>query len=193
MTLPRDAEVLAQFPQSPAMALMRKGGSAFLLVNFDVMDTNWPFENSFMIFCYNATTYLGSDMDSGQDNSLRVGQPITLAGFSPNLSGKLSGPGFDGKTIRSDGSGAFRYPGTDRAGLYRLAVPARAPAFFAVNLLDAQESHIDPLKQVTLSGVPVKASSAQRAGNLELWPYLAMLALLLACAEWVIYNHRAKL
>ncbi len=58
LRLPRDAEVLAEFGESPAIALLRRHGSTFLLVGFDVLASNWPFEPSFVLFCYNALNYL---------------------------------------------------------------------------------------------------------------------------------------
>ncbi|MHC4627829.1 MAG: vWA domain-containing protein, partial [Planctomycetota bacterium] len=44
MNLPRDAEVLAEFNETPALALLRRNGSVFLLAGFDILQTNWPFE-----------------------------------------------------------------------------------------------------------------------------------------------------
>ncbi|UCF17127.1 MAG: VWA domain-containing protein, partial [Phycisphaerales bacterium] len=54
MVLPRDADVLAEFNETPAIAVVRRNGSVFLLVGFDVLQSNWPFEPGFVLFCYNA-------------------------------------------------------------------------------------------------------------------------------------------
>ncbi len=60
LELPRDAEVLAEFNESPAVAVLHRRGGTFLLVNFDILQSNWPFEPSFVLFCYNALSYLGA-------------------------------------------------------------------------------------------------------------------------------------
>jgi hypothetical protein len=194
LTLPRDAEVLAEFAKTPAIAIVRKEGSLFLLVNFDLMDSNWPFEPSFVMFCYNATGYLGMEVEQNQDMMLNVGQPITMSGLAPGAKGKMAGPGVEDHDITADPSGAFRFAGTDRAGVYLLRPADKPPTAFAVNLLDERESFIEPAHQVNLMGQTIQAqNSGARLGNLELWPFLAALALLLVCVEWLIYNARAKL
>ena len=194
LDLPRDAEVLAEFKDSPAIALVRKEGSLYLLVGFDMMEGNWPFEPSFVMFCYNATSFLGMEVEQNQDTMLSVGQPITMSGLSPGTTGRIEGPGVENHPITSDASGAFRFAATDRAGVYLLKPADKPPTAFAVNLLDDRESFIEPAHQVNLVGQTVQAQDAGKAlANLELWPYLAALALLLVCAEWLIYNARAKL
>jgi hypothetical protein len=192
--LPRDAEVLADFSNTPAIALVRKEGSQFLLVNFDLMDSNWPFEPSFVMFCYNATGYMGVEVEQSQETMLSVGQPITMSGLAPATKGRILGPGLDAREIAADPSGAFRFAGTDRTGVYVLTPAGKTPTAFAVNLLDDRESFIQPAPAVDLMGQTVKAQDpGKRTDNLELWPFLAALALLLVCAEWLIYNKRAKL
>jgi hypothetical protein len=194
LTLPRDAEVLAEFAKAPAIAIVRKEGSLLLLVNFDLMDSNWPFEPSFVMFCYNATGYLGTEVEQNQDTMLSVGQPITMSGLAPGAKGRISGPGIEDRDIAADASGAFRFAGTDRAGVYVLRPADKPPTAFAVNLLDERESFIEPAHQVNLMGQTVQAQEGgARLANLELWPFLAALALLLVCAEWLIYNAKAKL
>ena len=194
LTLPRDAEVLAEFAKTPAIALVRKEGSLFLLVNFDLMDSNWPFEPSFVMFCYNATGYLGMEVEQNQDTMLSVEQPITMSGLAPGTKGRIAGPGVEDHDIAADASGAFRFAGTDHVGVYLLKPADKPPTAFAVNLLDERESFIEPANQVNLMGQTVQAQDGgSRLGNLELWPFLAALALLLVCAEWFIYNKRAKL
>jgi len=194
LTLPRDAEVLAEFGQSPAIALLRKAGTTVLLVGFDVMDTNWPFEPGFVMFLYNATGYLGMEDQQDTAPALKVGDPITAAGFPPGLEADISGPGTSSLRIFADPSGTLRFPGTGLAGLYTLTPQDRPLRRFAVNILDDKESHIAPAASVDLSGTIVAAQEGvTRKGNLEIWPYLAMAALVLACLEWFVYNSRARL
>jgi len=66
--LPRDAEVLAEFSDSPAIALLHRNGGTFLLVGFNPMDTNWPFEPGFVMFCYNAINYRNVRADDPLDS-----------------------------------------------------------------------------------------------------------------------------
>ena len=192
MTLPRDAELLAQFNDAPAMAVLRKQGTLMLLVPFDVMDSNWPFEPGFPVFWENVLQYMAADSDTSQDSALNVGQPIVASGFGPGEKVKLNAPQVQGATLQADPGGSVRYARTDLCGLYALQGEG-VTLPYAVNLLDEQESHIEPARELAISGQPIAATDPSKArSNLELWPYLVMLGLLLACVEWVVYNARAK-
>ncbi|MDY7010936.1 MAG: VWA domain-containing protein [Planctomycetota bacterium] len=194
MSLPRNAEVLAEFTETPAIAIVRKGGSAMLLVGFDAMETNWPFEPGFVMFCYNSIHYLGLEIGRERRGMLEVGQAVTIEGLPPETDVEIAGPDFSARKIKTDASGVFRYPGTDRAGVYRVVVGENQPKYFAVNLLDADESNIEPVREIVLSGRTVKAEKGSpRQSNVPLWPWLAAIALALVCLEWFVYNSKVRL
>ena len=193
MELPRDAAVLAEFGVCPAMALVRRRGSAFLLVAFDVMQTNWPFEPGFVMFCYNATTFLGLEAGERPRSDLKVGEAIAVRAGGQKTA-TVTAPDGRIETLTADGSGAFRYPRTDRVGVYRVDVPDYPTAYCAVNILDERESNIAPADEILLSTGTLQAQSAEpRRTNQELWPWLALAALALVCVEWLVYNSKVRL
>jgi hypothetical protein len=197
MILPRDADVLAEFNETPALALVRRNGSVFLLAGFDVLQSNWPFEPGFVLFCYNAAGFLGMQLGGGQEMNLKVGEPIVVDGLDGQITAQIDGPDFSGIEIKSSVSGSLRFPGTDRAGTYRLSIgePAKGgDRFFAVNLLDPKESSIEPVREIVLSGQQVQAEEQELSrANLPLWPFLVGLALVLVCLEWIIYNYKVRI
>ncbi|MBN2593254.1 MAG: VWA domain-containing protein [Sedimentisphaerales bacterium] len=194
MILPRDAEVLAEFNETPALALLRRNGSVFLLAGFDVLQSNWPFEPSFVLFCYNAAGFLGMQLGGDRDMNLKVGEPIVVEGLNSQITTQIDRPDFSGTEIRSSASGSLRFPGTDRAGTYRLNIGEQPVRFFAVNLLDSKESNIEPQRQIVLSGQEVQAEERELSrANLSLWPFLIGLALILVCLEWIIYNRKVRI
>ena len=194
MILPRDADVLAEFNETPAIALVRRNGSEFLLAGFDVLQSNWPFEPGFVLFCYNAAGFLGMQLGGGQEMNLKVGEPIVVEGLDGQITAQIDGPDFSGTEIRSSASGSLRFPGTGRAGTYRLSIGEQPARFFAVNLLDPKESNIEPQRQIVLSGKPVQAEeSGLSRANLPLWPFLVGMALVLVCLEWIIYNRKVRI
>jgi len=194
MILPRDADVLAEFNETPALAQVRRNGSVFLLVGFDVLQTNWPFEPGFVLFCYNAASFLGTQLGQGRDANLQVGQPIVVDGLKGETSAQINGPGFSGSEIKAGSSGSLRFPGTDRIGLYSLSITDQKPRLFAVNLLNQKESNIEPEREILLSGQPVEAEERDVSrANLPLWPFLVGLALVLVCLEWIIYNRKVRI
>ena len=196
LSLPRDAEVLAEFSRAPAIALLRKRGATALTVAFDPLESNWPYEPSFVMFLYNATAFLGMEDSPESVAMLKVGEPITASPFAPGQEATIHVPGLGPRTVLADPSGTFRFAGTTRAGLYTLQPRgANQPGLnFAVNMMDDQESFIAPAGALQLGVNTVAAlDGAARRNNLELWPWLVAVVLLLVCAEWFIYNSRARL
>jgi hypothetical protein len=194
MTVPRDADVLAEFNETPALVLVRRHGSVFLLAGFEVLQTNWPFEPGFVLFCYNAVTFLGAEAGQKHQINLRVGDPIVIDGLTPGVTARISGPHLSDAEVTATPAGSVRFGGNDRVGLYSVAAPDEPIRTFAVNLLDAGESDIQPLREIVMSGELVQASEqpVSRA-NLPLWPWLVGVALVLACFEWLVYNKKVSI
>jgi len=194
LELPRDAEVLAEFTESPALALLRREGSTFLMSGFDVLQSNWPFEPGFVLFCYNAMNFLAAQVDGGEQRDLNVADPITIDNVPAETTVAITRPDGSQAEVTAGPGETVRFPATYRTGVYGVAVPDEPQRFYAVNLLDADESNIEPVDEMAMSSVTVAAQgqSVQRA-NVPLWPALALIALILACVEWVVYNLKVRI
>ncbi|MBP7052322.1 MAG: VWA domain-containing protein [Phycisphaerae bacterium] len=194
LVLPRDAEVLAEFNESPALALLKRHGSTYLIAGFDILQSNWPFEPSFVLFCYNALSFLGAQAGDGRRHGLAVGEPIAIEDVPEHAVLAVTCPDGTEVQVTSDPSGAVRFPGTYRVGVYAARMPERPPQFFAVNLLEPQESRIEPRDKIEFAGVAVAAQEqgVQRA-NVPLWPLLVLAALVFVCVEWLAYNLKIRI
>jgi hypothetical protein len=194
LELPRDAEVLAEFNESPALALVRRQGSTYLLAGFDILQSNWPFEPSFILFCYNAVSFLGAQVGSGGRHELAVGEPIAIEGVPAETALTLTRPDATTAALTPDPGGTVRFPGTQRVGVYTVQAPGQPGRRYAVNLLDAEESRVEPQDEIKFSSVAVAAQEQmiQRA-NVPLWPPLVLAALVLVCLEWLAYNLKVRI
>ncbi|HLJ97781.1 MAG TPA: hypothetical protein VKU02_31760, partial [Gemmataceae bacterium] len=76
-----------------------------------------------------------------------------------------------------------------RIGVYRVAWGGEWQRSFAVNLLDADESNIEPRTAIHIGAEQV-VSDQERRQPRELWKWFVLLALGLLVAEWYIYNRR---
>ncbi|MGH2272372.1 vWA domain-containing protein [Anaerohalosphaeraceae bacterium U12dextr] len=194
LQIPRDAEILAEFTQGPAISVLRRQGSVFILTAFDVLATNWPFEPGFVLYCYNAMQYLAAQASAETDGSLRPGEPIIVEGLPAQTETTVSGPGIESLKLTATDAGLVRLPAAEHAGLYRMDFAGREPKYFAVNLNDEQESRIEPVKTLTLSGREIQAQTKPLSrANLPLWPYLVLAALGLCLLEWWVYTGKMKL
>ena len=194
MNLPRDAEVLAEFDQTPAIGLIQKSNSTFILVGFDVMESNWPFEPGFVMFIYNSIAFLAENAGLMEKTELRAAEPVILEGFQAGTAGIFNGPGYENEEISATEGGKLRLPIMERVGLYQLEISDTASRTFAVNLLDREESSIQPHSELTLTGDEIKASDVEiKRFNLPIWPYLVAAVLLLVCVEWFVYNSKIRI
>ncbi|MBN1123482.1 MAG: VWA domain-containing protein [Sedimentisphaerales bacterium] len=194
MILPRDAEILAEFNETAAISLLQRKGSVFLLAGFDVLDTNWPFEPSFILFFYNSLAYLGMQVGAVEINQLATGDPILLEGLDAYKQVTIDGPDVSGQRIEVDPSGTARFANTDKVGVYTITLDEQNVQAFAVNLLDSHESNIEPAQELVLTGeiIQAEAEGSSRA-SVPLWPWLVLTALFLVCLEWLVYNSKVRI
>ena len=191
---PREARVLAQFNSGPAIVLTQSGAGTYVWVGFDCLKSNWPFEPSFVLFCYNVMDYLGMQVTDAHAAQLSVGDPILIRGLVPNTRAELSAPMRDDVTVTTDEQGSLRFPGTDRVGTYTVTLAGDVPKNFAVNLLNTDESCVTPRTDLVLSGqtVSAQATPVGRA-NHPLWPLGVIMALIFVCIEWWVYNSKMRI
>jgi hypothetical protein len=85
---------------------------------------------------------------------------------------------------------------TDQLGVYtveaiRQGQPTQSESF-AVNLFSPSESDIAP-RSASLGGQPLQTNAADEQQPLELWPWVALLALAILLLEWEQYHRRQRL
>jgi len=78
---------------------------------------------------------------------------------------------------------------TDQLGVYAINFEQRN-RYLAVNLLDPDESNIEPLRSVRLGSEEIEQSQQVRRQPRDLWKWLVVPALLFLMLEWYIYNRR---
>lgn len=152
-------------------------------------NTNWPLLPSFPLFLRNVLYTLGNISDGTGEEVLQPGQVKTLR---PDVSVdeiEIADP--EGKVQKlSRGSRAdFSYGDTKRVGVYRVAWDGQWQRSFAVNLLDTEESNIEPRTAIRIGAEQVVGDQEKRQPR-ELWKWLVLLALGILLAEWYIYNRR---
>jgi len=126
LELPRDADVLAEFNESPAIAFLRREGRDYLLVGFDVMQSNWPFEPGFVLFCYNALNFLGAQLGGAEPHELEVNEPIRIAEVPVESAATITGPDGSDVAVEPDADGTVRFPATQHVGVRKRAGSSRS-------------------------------------------------------------------
>jgi Mg-chelatase subunit ChlD len=190
MELPARAIKLVEGETTQVMALVSSGGSRFLIVAFDLYESNWPLQLGFPVFIYNAIQYLASSVTMGPSQSAHPGEALPIP-VPPGVD-KLTVRRPDGRseTLPSQDRQAVYYSDTRRLGVYRVEPAMKGHEAFAVNLLNSNESNIRPVHDFKIGTDQIAASQAIRRENRPLWPWLLLGAMGVLLLEWYIYNRR---
>jgi hypothetical protein len=145
---------------------------------------------------YQALQYLalGSEMDvreaypPGATPTIPLGDIKRVAGDRKEI--RLNGPE-GSRTIKLPEAGEFVLPPLDRVGLYTLDVPVPGYDKLAVNLLDPNESNLIPSAQPPGDIGDTQVTTGR--ARVELWWWLAALAVPLLLVEWFVYTRRVHL
>jgi hypothetical protein len=181
----RETSVLFALPRRSFQDLVM----AFPLVNDRGMwTTNWNLKLSFPVFLRNVLYTLGNVSDSSSEENVQPGQVKVLRPDSAVDTIDVTDPAGARRSVRRGSGLEFAYQHTDRAGVYRASWPGGGRAF-TVNLLDAEESNVQPRDEVKLGEQQVVAGQA-RGQTYDTWKWVALGALVLLLLEWVIHNRR---
>ena len=191
-----DVVVLAEGSRSPLFLEVTRGSMRLLVLPFDPLDSNWPFQRSFVTFMVNAVEYLGMAGEAISESSYLPGTAITtrlpatasdivmnlpdggLERFQPLDPTQLSwGP------VRLSGVHLLRW-NTSSGG----EQDSRA---FAVNLLSEAEGDLRPAETVLARERDVKVAGRGGSAWTALWPWAIGMCLLVMMLEWWVYHRKA--
>ena len=194
MSLPREATVLAEFEDGPALVEIRRQGSLFVLAGFDVLQSNWPFDAGFLMFCYNVASYVGTANGAAEAAGLAVGQPLTLQAAPGIQEATVMIPGGGTQTFRSGPSGIVRFGGTTRVGVYRLAVKDGPEKTTPSTCWTGRKATWNRPRNSSSPARRSRPSRRRPAGPPRTsgpgWPWLG---LGLVLVEWYVYNLKVRL
>jgi len=201
------ATSLAISDKGPAIIEISTSDTRAIVVPFNPMASNWPFDVSFVVFNAAAMSYLGEDgAPGGSLRSVQPGQtysdrlPVGTARASLESPGGLSTaltPATDGRivygpipktgiyTVKFDGTPGPMDLKTDGGGVARV---------FTANLFDLAETDVRAAKEVPFASAVATAQERRDAkADHKLWPYLLLAALGVILVEWFIYNRKVHI
>jgi hypothetical protein len=199
-------QVLVEGTRSPLIVLHHEGRSTHLVVAFDIVQSTWPTSVTFPYFMYNALQFLaaGSDLsvrpsyapgDTPRISRLNLQQAAVLSGAGGGGLKKirLIGPDGGGRDLNVPADGDFVLPPLDHVGIYRTEPPIPQFDRIAVNLLDANESDLQPVDRGPVGDAVATGGAAPRR-RIDLWWWIVACGVTpLLLIEWWVYTRRAHL
>ncbi|MGH7173086.1 MAG: vWA domain-containing protein, partial [Gemmataceae bacterium] len=150
--------------------------------------TKWNLKLSFPVFLRNLLYTLGNVADAAAEENVQPGQIKTLRPDAAVKALDAIAPSRQRQTITRGAAGDFSYKNTDTVGVYEAAW-AGGQRRFAVNLLDADESDIQPRDAVKIGEQQLTAGQSRRQ-TYDIWKWIAVAALVLLVLEWAMYHRR---
>src|SRR6185369_15568950 len=158
-----------------------------IIVGFDLYKTDFPLRIAFPLILSNTLRWLHPAALDQSSLQLAAGQPILLPVAHGITSATVTTP--SGRTVKAPVTrGAVSFTETDEVGLYTLST-ARGDLRVAVNLMDADESNLEP-RPLPATTAPTGEAAAPIPLQRELWPLFVLIAVVLLVLEGFLYWRR---
>lgn len=198
------AQTIAVSDSGPAMFEVTTAETRAIVVPFDVANSSWPFDVSFVLFTAASINYLGDDAAYGVVG--RMVQPGSV--LSDRLpagaeSVEVKTPTGETQKLIPAADGRIVFGPVSKSGVYEVSwTGSSGPSDvrgsggriirpYAANLLDAAESDVAPQGEVSLASTVAQAESGQAIDAAKrLWPWLLLAALAVIMLEWFVYNRK---
>jgi Ca-activated chloride channel family protein len=178
----------------PILVAGQRAGFKFVALGFDVRESDLALRVAWPLFLMNTINWF-TDEDAGYISSFKTGEVwrIPVAGDTTRASLKTPSGVTEIVPVREGRAIVLG----EHAGFYELtpeAIPGGPPTqvtSFAANLLDSDESAIEPASEITVDGKSAGKLEGFHVGvRREIWIYLLLAALILTAIEWATYHRR---
>ncbi|MBL8761458.1 MAG: hypothetical protein JNL50_09170, partial [Phycisphaerae bacterium] len=198
------AVVLASTTSGASIVEARGADWRAVIVPWDLMESNWPFDVGFIVFTAQAVGYVGGSSGGVIGQSQMVQPGSILSDRLPTGAGSVTieSPAGESSTLEAAADGRVVFGPVRAMGFYRVSWAGSAgptdavrdgrnERFFAANLLDSRESDAASAETLELASRPVAAQDAlETKGTRKLWEWFLLGALAVVMLEWFVYNRK---
>jgi von Willebrand factor type A domain/Aerotolerance regulator N-terminal len=190
--VPPRMRLLETDKETSVLFALNRGSFTDLVLAFPLVKAKgeWPTKLSFPLFLWNVLYQLGNVSDSSAEESTTPGEVRIVRPDAPvkQIEVTIPGEGAAPQLVQRTPQGQFAVTNTERLGVYTAKWDGGEQTF-AVNLLDAEESNIEPREAVQVGATSLPAGPS-RGQPRETWKWWALAALLLLALEWIFYHRR---
>ncbi|MGC1379061.1 MAG: BatA domain-containing protein [Anaerolineales bacterium] len=190
--LPSWADALITADAGPLVFAGTVDSRRVAVVTFDLRESDLPLQVAYPILFSNLINDLVPPGAFDAAQPLHPGDSLSIAAQSGVDQVVVASPSNVAYTLTPGASG-YTFTATDELGYYAVNFITKGVSkaeYFAVNLFDPAESDIRVRPTIQVGRAAVTSAAPQKIGQLELWPWLAGLALLALLIEWQMYHRR---
>jgi hypothetical protein len=185
----KDDHVVGASEQGPIVVSGRRDGHPYVVTGFDPRDSDLVLRVAWPLFVLNVIHSFVEE-DATYLSSFRTGEVWQIPAPSDDATVWIKDPaGVRHEVAVKEGRATFF---GEHAGFYELEGAGKAVAtLFAANLVDPDESQIEPVKDLRIGGERATAVAGFHIGiRRDVWVYLVAAVLLLSVFEWLGYHRR---
>lgn len=178
-------ETLMEVSEGAVMVSLRKPDRRWLLVTFDITDSDLPLRVAFPVMMLNALRWLAAPLESGERGLVTAGGLVIIPapGGYQKVHLRLPSGKSDALSVQDD---MAPFEDTLQTGIYRCT---ETGYLFAVNLVQREETDL-AVNQHTPQAPSDAAGTKKVLARREWWQWLAGGLLGVLVLEWVMYHRR---
>ncbi|MDX2119035.1 MAG: VWA domain-containing protein [Planctomycetota bacterium] len=195
------ARVLASSDQGPIVLEVAVAQMRAIVVPFDIQQSNWPFDVSFVVFLASAVDYLGADSTAAVSRVIEPGSVLSDRLPSGARNVRIQGPDGVSSDLAAAPDGRIIYGPVRTTGIYSVSwqgtpgsnddvKDGRAERKYSAVLLDPFESDVRTRETLNLAAAEVAADMSETTGDRSVWTWLVLAGLAIMMLEWFIYNRK---
>jgi hypothetical protein len=154
---------------------------------FDISKSTLPFRIAFPIMIKNLVELARKKAGLSDITADRTGI-LPIATLLPNSNYTITTPDQRTITERTDDDGRLPAVAAPLTGVYTISRNNKTIRDIGVSLLCKSETLLYGTDKIKFSELSVKASGNSATTPLSIWKYLAVLALIILCTEWWLFN-----
>lgn len=188
---PSNHLVLLEIEHQAIITTFNDESHRYLVVAFDLWQSNWPLQMSFPIFIQNAMNWF-QEQNFSTLNQI-VSKPLFVKFRPPYPTVNITLPNGKSQTIPLSGYGTGSLANTQQTGFYYMEAKINeqvSTTYFAVNLFSPEESNIARVTNIQSSKIEPWQTKPQMS-NREIWEYFIIAAVLFLMFEWQWYHRQS--
>jgi hypothetical protein len=158
-----------------------------VLIGFDLHESDLPLRIAFPILVQNISEWMLPP--SVPSHSFHPSEPVTIVPESGATAVTVVRPDGSRRSLATGSIATFA--DTDPTGLYVVEQVVGGKidrSWFSVNLFSDAISQLKPPGRLTLPPTRTVSVQATHQGQLEIWPWIALAALVIVTAEWLAFH-----
>jgi Ca-activated chloride channel family protein len=183
---------LVEAEGGPLLVAGTQGGRRVAVLAFDLHASDLPLQIAYPILIANLFDWFAPASPVEAADAVQPGDPVVIRPGPAATGYAVTTP--DGTRQQFDiDSESPTFARTAQLGVYEVAIlsggQTTSEAQFAVNLFDPGESAIAPRESITIGQEAVNGAAREdELGQRELWPWLAVAALIVLLVEWWVFH-----